>query len=354
MHRWFLPLLLSGCASLEPFVDTTNVAKPGPADDTGTVDTGTAGDDDDDDDDDDAIDSGGLLDQACIDGSVPSSGTTAGSGNDADASCGGSTGSEVMLSFTAPEAGNWAFTLSGTYFDTVLYVLDGCGGSELACADDEEAEAVIAELDAGQQVVVVIDAAGQGEGVYTIEADLAPDTEGNCVNGLDDDGDGLADCLDSDCADKPACGEVCDDGVDNDSDGLPDCMDPTCYTEPNCLAPCADEVLTASLPLTYYGTTAGGSNDTDPTCSGLSNANDRAYAFVAPADGDYTFDTFGSSYDTVIYLLDECGGQELACDDDTSGTQSRVTGPMTAGQRVIVVVDGYSQQQGDFSLNITD
>jgi hypothetical protein len=350
-----LPLLtLCACASLDPFVDTTDVGEPGPTDDSGAVDTEASSDDDD--DDDDASDRGGVLAQACIDGTVPSSGTTAGSGNDADASCGGSTGSEVMLSFTAPEAGRWAFTLSGTFFDTVLYVLDGCGGRELVCADDDDAETVSVDLDAGQEVVVVIDAAGQGEGVYEIDASLAPDSEGACANGLDDDADGLPDCLDPDCEGKPACNEVCDDGVDNDSDGLPDCMDPSCFAEPNCVAPCADEVLTDALPLSYFGTTAGGGKDTDPTCSPLSDSRDRAYAFVAPADGAYTFDTFGSSFDTVLYLLDECGGRELACnDDDAAGTlESRFTGNMTAGQRVIIVIDGYLDQQGDFRLNITD
>jgi hypothetical protein len=70
-----------------------------------------------------------------------------------------------------------------------------------------------------------------------------------CNDGIDNDGDGLADCLDPDCDERP-CGpydqiciaftcdcpfghvELCDDGVDNDCDGLVDCEDPDCDGQP--------------------------------------------------------------------------------------------------------------------------
>ncbi len=52
-----------------------------------------------------------------------------------------------------------------------------------------------------------------------------------CDNGLDDDGDGVADCADADCFHHPACTgriEICDNGYDDDGDGLVDCDDPDC------------------------------------------------------------------------------------------------------------------------------
>jgi hypothetical protein len=53
-----------------------------------------------------------------------------------------------------------------------------------------------------------------------------------CNNGIDDDGNGLTDCADPDCAKDPACaGKLetnCADKVDNDGDGLTDCADPDC------------------------------------------------------------------------------------------------------------------------------
>src|SRR5690606_26477833 len=57
---------------------------------------------------------------------------------------------------------------------------------------------------------------------------------GACSNGRDDDRDGVADCLDDDCAGQPACdeaaagGDACDDGVDEDGDGRTDCDDAQC------------------------------------------------------------------------------------------------------------------------------
>jgi hypothetical protein len=51
----------------------------------------------------------------------------------------------------------------------------------------------------------------------------------NCVDGIDNDCDNLVDCDDSDCAGDPACPtiepEICDDGIDNDGDGKVDCAD---------------------------------------------------------------------------------------------------------------------------------
>ena len=47
----------------------------------------------------------------------------------------------------------------------------------------------------------------------------------DCGDGVDNDGDGLVDCLDAEC---PPCQEDCTDGVDNDSDGLVDCEDAEC------------------------------------------------------------------------------------------------------------------------------
>lgn len=46
-----------------------------------------------------------------------------------------------------------------------------------------------------------------------------------CNNGIDDDGDGFADCEDFDC-DTFECN--CSDGIDNDADGFTDCEDIDC------------------------------------------------------------------------------------------------------------------------------
>ncbi len=57
-----------------------------------------------------------------------------------------------------------------------------------------------------------------------------------CDNGKDDDGDGLVDCFDPDCATQPSCHKEkdCTDGVDNDADGQTDCADLDCAQDPDC------------------------------------------------------------------------------------------------------------------------
>ncbi|MEC9071919.1 MAG: hypothetical protein VX938_06040 [Myxococcota bacterium] len=66
---------------------------------------------------------------------------------------------------------------------------------------------------------------------------LAADSETICGNGADEDGDGLADCADSDCSKDPACAPDggsentnarCSDWVDNDDNGAVDCDDVAC------------------------------------------------------------------------------------------------------------------------------
>lgn len=66
-----------------------------------------------------------------------------------------------------------------------------------------------------------------------------------CFDGVDNDGDGFADCNDiEDCAFFCTFGDVpggtvtevnCSDGIDNDNDGLTDCADPNCSVIPPCL-----------------------------------------------------------------------------------------------------------------------
>ncbi len=244
-----LPLLaLVACASLDPVVDTSKDADPT---DTETTTTGDEGDDDDDDTSvvTTTADTGEPL-PACVDALFPGPGTTSGASDDGAGSCGGEGGADVTVLFRAPEAGRWRFDLSDA-FDTVLYVLDACGGTELACADTDGPEVVAVDLAEGDEGIVVVDAAGAGQGAYTLEATLAPDVEADCSDGIDDDVDGLPDCLDPDCVDLPLCEETCDDGLDNDGDGLFDCMDPSCDAAPTCAAPCADAVVGGPLPISF-------------------------------------------------------------------------------------------------------
>src|SRR5690606_31024341 len=72
------------------------------------------------------------------------------------------------------------------------------------------------------------------KGVGYCAADMAGEDTVSCTDGFDNDGDGIIDCLDSDCIGDAACiGEsddtTCSDGMDNDNDGRVDCADSDCY-----------------------------------------------------------------------------------------------------------------------------
>ncbi len=74
---------------------------------------------------------------------------------------------------------------------------------------------------------VVVDSKDQ-EGTFQLTAQCGTNIE-NCSNGKDDDGDGLIDCADPDCASSCSTSdEVCGNGKDDDGDGLIDCADPDC------------------------------------------------------------------------------------------------------------------------------
>ena len=73
-----------------------------------------------------------------------------------------------------------------------------------------------------------------------------PYRELNCGNAADDDGDGLTDCADPDCQQNQRCNPeyelACADGEDNDGDGLTDCADPDCKQTDACREKCDDGV----------------------------------------------------------------------------------------------------------------
>ncbi|MBI3786491.1 MAG: carboxypeptidase regulatory-like domain-containing protein [Deltaproteobacteria bacterium] len=100
------------------------------------------------------------------------------------------------------------------------------------------------------------------------------------------------------------------------------------------------------------GTTSGASADV-ASCGG-GEAPEAKISYTAPRDGTYTFDTLGSSFDTVLYVRNQQGG-EIGCNDDIQvgvNSRSRLNLLLTAGQAVSIVVDGFGAQSGAFVLRI--
>jgi hypothetical protein len=101
------------------------------------------------------------------------------------------------------------------------------------------------------------------------------------------------------------------------------------------------------------GSTGGLSNDYQPTCVSNSVAADASYTWTAPSSGTFVFDTMGSGFDTVLQIRRYNDSAPLGCNDDSSGTlQSTVSVPLSAGQTVLVIIDGYGSATGTYRLNI--
>jgi hypothetical protein len=115
-----------------------------------------------------------------------------------------------------------------------------------------------------------------------------------------------------------------------------------------------DDIGSAVGTPAHTGSTRDAHNDLGGSCGG-SHTPDAALRWVAPQTGTVTIDTFGTDFDTVLYVLEgSCTGAELACNDDAGGSwQSEVTLTVTQGDVLIIVVDGWGPgDDGPYQLNI--
>ena len=95
-------------------------------------------------------------------------------------------------------------------------------------------------------------------------------------------------------------------------------------------------------------------DDSLPTSCGGGGGNDRVIGFTAASAGDYTIDTIGSGYDTVLSIFSSCDAEsEIVCDDDGgTGLTSSASIVLGAGESIVILVDGYNGDTGAWDLNI--
>ncbi len=132
---------------------------------------------------------------------------------------------------------------------------------------------------------------------------------------------------------------------------------------------CADVYLGPVIGLEVAGGEISGSGDDHGFCADSMDADsgwgyyrgpgdDLLFYWQAPADGQYTIDTVGSTFDTMLTAYrDSCDERPLGCDDDGAGVglTSILFVRMERGEPLIIAVDAYSAgESGTFVLNIAE
>ena len=122
---------------------------------------------------------------------------------------GGDAVEDIAFRWTAPADGTYRISTEGSAYDTVLSLRMGsCAGRELACNDDAAPGVthsfLSADLPACRTVTIVVDASTIVVGDFRL---TVHGRELVCDDGVDDDGDGAADCADDDCFGRVCPGE---------------------------------------------------------------------------------------------------------------------------------------------------
>jgi hypothetical protein len=106
----------------------------------------------------------------------------------------------------------------------------------------------------------------------------------------------------------------------------------------------ANATLVGAIPYSDgpHDTTEATTGATDPTtCFDAPDASTVWYSFTPASSGHYAADTFGSDYDTTLYVgtPDGAGGVSVIdCNDDAQGLQSGLTWDATAGTTYLLTV----------------
>jgi subtilisin-like proprotein convertase family protein len=108
---------------------------------------------------------------------VPYAGSTVGATQDGSSSCGFNDTLDVWHSYTAPVTGTAIISLAGSTFDTTLALFDGCGGTELACNDDDcvslQSEIITVVAEANTYLIRIAGYNGEA-GSYTLTVTTSP------------------------------------------------------------------------------------------------------------------------------------------------------------------------------------
>lgn len=295
----------------------------------------------------DALIGGGPANDDCPDAIVVTNGITpfssiGATGSDIT-SCTLDDANDVWFSYTATCTGEVTAATCGSFFDTSLAAFTACGGTEIACNDDAcEAQSIVT-FQAEEGTTYLIRVAGwdgaTGSGVVFLDCVV----EGACLAVPPAEVDVTsAEYLqvitdDTFCCDTEwdAVCQAAYDALVGGGPGNDECTD-------------AIELLDGETIFTSVASTGA----LESSCS-LGDVNDVWFFYVASCDGEATVNTCGSLFDTTLQIFSECGGTEIACNDDECGLQSELVFTVTAGTTYIIRVAGYDGATGSGVINVS-
>ena len=243
------------------------------------------------------------------------------------------TGPEVAATFVAPFDGTVTVTLDDESAETdILVVSDAQGLCDPAnCVATGFDEATF-EAVAGTTYYLVVDGYDGAVGSFTLALDCTAATELSCDDGVDDDGDGSIDCLDSDCF------------------GASDACQPACVPD----TAAAAELL-CPIDNDFYSNDDTGSTNviTGYSCAPYTYSGpEYVYTYVATANGEITVTLDDESAETDVLVLEDQG---LGCNPASciATGLSSATFDAVDGNTYYIVVDGFLGAAGTYSLDFT-
>ena len=173
----------------------------------------------------------------------------------------------------------------------------------------------------GIDYYLVVDGLAGARGDFDLGVTCVTAPVENCGNGMDDDGDGLADCVDPDCRDDAFCTEFC----------------PTHADRISCGGAVVGDTTDVPSVMTSYA------------CSDLEETGGEiVYLFQPTGDVAATFTLASDNPQLDLFLLPGIC-YDLGC---THFGDSALTAGVTAGQTYYVVVDGRFGGEGEFTLSL--
>jgi len=206
---------------------------------------------------------------------------------------------DVFYRYTATQTGIATIDTCDSTFDSILQALDACGGAALACNDDS----------CGLQSRITFDVVNGG--VYTIRVSGYQGARGTGN-------------LNVSVSEATTPGDFCSTAFPANGAGA------------------------------YDFDTTGATIDAGSQCQG-NGSNSQWFRYTAATTAFATVETCGvAAFDTVLVAFDECGGTQIACNDDTCGLQSRIGFAATAGEDYFIRISGFGAGTGAGQIVITE